>query len=150
MARIHRLTHPVLGPVSWHELRAHVKAIKKAEQRKACWWCWEVPPGGLRTCCWRNDCGSKIRYLCYPADLHYDVVREEKVCRMCGASPVPYGTGRPAVLLQCDHIIPIAEGGTSDRSNLRALCVACHKRETAALAARLAKTRNPDMQEVLF
>lgn len=42
---------------------------------------------------------------------------------------------------EVDHIVPVCEGGTGDASNLRALCLACHKRESAALAARRAHLR---------
>ena len=43
---------------------------------------------------------------------------------------------------ECDHIVPVIEGGgTLGRDNLRVLCTACHKGETAALAARRAAVR---------
>lgn len=52
------------------------------------------------------------------------VLREEPNCR-CGrrASEV-------------DHIIPKAEGGTNERSNLQALCSVCHRTKTMTEAAR--------------
>jgi 5-methylcytosine-specific restriction endonuclease McrA len=39
--------------------------------------------------------------------------------------------------LQCDHVIPLSQGGTHDPSNLRMLCVGkgscrCHEHKTAA------------------
>ncbi len=37
-------------------------------------------------------------------------------CRVCG---VPYG-------LKCDHILPVARGGGSDRANLQSLCHDCN------------------------
>ena len=43
---------------------------------------------------------------------------------------------------QADHIIPLAEGGKlCDLDNLRTVCIPCHKKHTAALAARLAQQR---------
>lgn len=39
---------------------------------------------------------------------------------------------------ECDHIVPLSEGGRHHRDNLRVLCVPCHRRETAALASRRA------------
>lgn len=48
---------------------------------------------------------------------------------------------RTVVLWHADHIVPLAEGGTNDLSNVRTLCVPCHKAETAALARRLAEAR---------
>ena len=38
-------------------------------------------------------------------------------CVLCGAW---------ALLLDIDHIVPLAEGGTSDMANLRTLCATCH------------------------
>lgn len=43
---------------------------------------------------------------------------------------------------QADHIQPVSEGGDwFDMSNLRTLCIPCHSRVTAALAAHRAKRR---------
>ena len=43
---------------------------------------------------------------------------------------------------EADHIIPVIEGGGEcDLSNLRTLCMKCHKKETAALAKRRAEKR---------
>ena len=43
---------------------------------------------------------------------------------------------------QADHIIPVAEGGGEcGLENYRTLCTPCHKRETRALARRLAEQR---------
>jgi len=42
---------------------------------------------------------------------------------------------------EADHIIPHSEGGDCILSNMRTLCVPCHKAETAKLAARKAKER---------
>jgi len=49
-------------------------------------------------------------------------------------------------LWQADHIIPVVEGGgCCGLENYRTLCVICHKKDTAALAARRAKHK----QEIL-
>lgn len=42
---------------------------------------------------------------------------------------------------EADHIVPIAEGGSATRDNLRVLCRPCHVRVTAAMRARLAAKR---------
>jgi len=42
--------------------------------------------------------------------------RDEWRCTSCGKA------GR----LECDHITPLAEGGTDDLANLRTLCRDCH------------------------
>lgn len=45
-------------------------------------------------------------------------------------------------LWEMDHTIPVVEGGGScGLENLRTLCWACHRKETAALAARRAEAR---------
>lgn len=48
---------------------------------------------------------------------------------------------RTVVLWHADHVVPLAEGGTNALSNIRTLCVPCHKAETSALARRLAEFR---------
>lgn len=53
-------------------------------------------------------------------------------------------------LWDVDHIIPVVEGGgCCGLENLRTLCQRCHKRETAALAARRAEERRPTKQTEL-
>lgn len=47
-------------------------------------------------------------------------------------------------LCELDHIVPLVEGGEHEWSNLRLLCLDCHKSETAALAARLARRRRSE------
>lgn len=50
-------------------------------------------------------------------------------CQQCGSGagdPDPYNPGRK-VRLHVDHIIPLAQGGTNDRDNLRALCSTCNQ-----------------------
>lgn len=50
-------------------------------------------------------------------------------CQLCGAGPGdpdPFNPGRK-VRLHIDHIIPISQGGTDDRSNLRVLCSTCNQ-----------------------
>jgi len=43
---------------------------------------------------------------------------------------------------EADHILPVIEGGGEcDLSNLRTLCLKCHRKETAALAKRRAEKR---------
>ena len=43
--------------------------------------------------------------------------------------------------LEIDHATPLVEGGGNEPENLRALCTACHREETAGLAARRARMR---------
>jgi len=53
--------------------------------------------------------------------------------------------GRP--LWEADHIVPVVRGGGSTGlENLRTLCVPCHRRETAQLAADRARERREARQ----
>jgi len=38
---------------------------------------------------------------------------------VCGVTPVR---------LEADHIVPLARGGANDHTNLRTLCVPCHRK----------------------
>lgn len=52
--------------------------------------------------------------------------------------------GRGPEPWECDHIVPVAEGGGDlGFENLQVLCVPCHKRKTAEQAARAAAARRP-------
>jgi 5-methylcytosine-specific restriction protein A len=53
------------------------------------------------------------------------VLTEEPACRVCGA---------PAT--EVDHILPVAMGGTHERSNLRGICLECHRTATSAIPRR--------------
>jgi len=54
----------------------------------------------------------------------------------------PWGTDFYRRLWEADHIIPVSEGGgCCGLDNYRTLCLRCHKRETASLAARTAEAR---------
>ena len=55
--------------------------------------------------------------------------RNGYTCQLCGAGPGdpdPFNPGRK-VRLHIDHIIPISQGGTDDKSNLRVLCSTCNQ-----------------------
>ena len=48
----------------------------------------------------------------------------------------------PAELWECNHIVPLAEGGPlADITNLETLCACCHADHTAALMGRIAKAK---------
>lgn len=66
------------------------------------------------------------------------IKRDKFQCVNCGAS----AQRSPFAVLEVDHIVPVCEGGRlCDPENLRTLCAACHKVETAALASRRAESR---------
>lgn len=45
--------------------------------------------------------------------------RDSFMCQYCGRTP-------PAVVLQCDHIVPVSKGGTDDNTNLATSCADCN------------------------
>ncbi|NBW09689.1 MAG: HNH endonuclease [Caulobacteraceae bacterium] len=49
------------------------------------------------------------------------ILREEPLCRHCGAAAS-----------QVDHIVPLSRGGTDARENLQPLCHSCHSKKTAS------------------
>ncbi|MGB7414296.1 MAG: HNH endonuclease [Thermosynechococcaceae cyanobacterium] len=54
-----------------------------------------------------------------PADVrHYVLTRDGHQCQSCSQSHV---------LLEVDHIIPLAKGGPNDISNLHTLCQRCNR-----------------------
>lgn len=68
------------------------------------------------------------------APWHYKRLWEAKA-RALGFNP-------SAALWEADHILPVVEGGGGcGLDNLRTLCIPCHRKATAELAARLAKKR---------
>lgn len=75
--------------------------------------------------------------------LRTDILeRNGFTCQQCGAGPGDPDPSNPArkVRLHIDHIIPISQGGTNDRSNLRTLCSACNQgRSNIRMASEDAK-----------
>lgn len=134
--RRHAMTHPALGAVTWRELQDHVKALRKAAGgRKACWWCLGAVPKGCRTRCEKVECARAIDEISRWGTLRLRVLRDQgRKCAKCGFE-------QRGGDFEVDHIVAVVEGGTGDRSNLRVLCVPCHKAETKALAARRAEAR---------
>lgn len=64
------------------------------------------------------------------AQLRMEILdRNGFTCQLCGATggdPDPTDASKK-VRLVIDHIVPISQGGTNERSNLRALCTACNQ-----------------------
>lgn len=55
----------------------------------------------------------------------FDVFKRDGfVCQYCGAHP-------PAAILHCDHIKPVAKGGTNDHENLVTACSDCNMGKAA-------------------
>ncbi|WP_227698514.1 HNH endonuclease [Sphingomonas hengshuiensis] len=60
---------------------------------------------------------------------------EEPLCRSCLAN------GRTTPSERVDHITPLSEGGSDERSNKQGLCVPCHDAKSAAERAAAAADR---------
>jgi len=62
----------------------------------------------------------------------------DPLCAECRKASPP----RVTLATQRDHIVPLAEGGTDDDSNIQGLCDDCHRAKTARESARgLARSR---------
>ena len=53
----------------------------------------------------------------------YIKCRDEYTCQSCGASTAQ----QDLLLLEVDHIIPVAKGGLSTEDNLQTLCWKCNR-----------------------
>jgi 5-methylcytosine-specific restriction protein A len=134
--------------------------VKPSEVNRVCRWCSNPTPKGRRTFC-SDSCVHEWKLRTDPGYLRDKVYqRDHGVCAGCGADTVAlkrdmrkldfaarrlflknWGLreGSRKSLWDADHIVPVAEGGGQcDLSNLRTLCLLCHRAATAALRKRLA------------
>ena len=63
------------------------------------------------------------------------VLAEEPLCRLC------LEAGRTSPSEVVDHIRPLSEGGSDERSNKQALCHSCHDAKSAAERVAGARAR---------
>lgn len=126
--------------------------------RPLCRWCHLDVPSRRRTFC-SDYCVHEWRLRTDPGYLREQVfARDRGVCAACRVDTVAewnhlkkirrdrrmlllrdwgVGNSRRSSLWDADHILPVVEGGGEcDLSNLRTLCLRCHRNATAALAAR--------------
>lgn len=54
---------------------------------------------------------------------HAVLKRDRYMCRKCGTSPLK----NPRVVLNVDHIVAVAKGGSGDEDNLQTLCFECNQ-----------------------
>ncbi len=131
--------------------------------RALCRWCaLEVPRGRFTFCsAW---CVHEWKLRSNPGYLREQVLRRDKgICAGCGVDTLSAfrslrrarGMRRAAMLAEwglkrltrrslwdADHILSVAEGGGEcDLSNIRTLCLKCHRSATAALRERLRMAR---------
>lgn len=67
--------------------------------------------------------------------------RDGFACQYCGATP-------PGVLLHCDHIHPVAEGGSNDMDNLVTACEACNQGKSDVLLSEVPQSLQARALEV--
>lgn len=137
---------------------------KGANGRPLCRWCnLELTEGRRRTFC-SDWCVNEWKLRSDPGYLRNQVFeRDRGVCSQCGIDCEAEirrlkrlrGVGRikgwkdwglrpgqRKSLWDADHILPVAEGGGEcDLSNMRTLCLRCHREATAQLRARLNASR---------
>lgn len=124
--RIHRVTHPTFGVVSWEELKERLEPLRHNGARVCSWCLAPISDRRFRTICAQFACVDAVGRACYWSKTRMAVLRRDrKRCRLCGSSR---GS-------EVDHIVPVALGGTGDLWNLRTLCRPCHAGETARLRA---------------
>jgi 5-methylcytosine-specific restriction enzyme A len=137
-------------------------ALPKGENgRNLCRWCDLEVPKGRQTFCseWCVEQWRLRSDMSYLRDRTFQ--RDRGVCAQCGVDTVSEwshirrqrGTGRVRALAKwglrsitrkslwdADHIVPVVEGGGGcDLSNIRTLCLICHRGVTAELRRRLKK-----------
>jgi 5-methylcytosine-specific restriction protein A len=123
-----------------------------------CRWCTTEVPKGRRTFC-SDACVHDWKLRTNPGYLREKVfARDHGICAECGADTVAlrrdmrkrdYAARRQFLKLwklregsrkslwDADHTVPVAEGGGQcDLTNMRTLCLLCHRGATAALRAR--------------
>ncbi len=137
--------------------------------RPLCRWCNGEVAKGRRSFC-SDRCVHEWKLRTNPGYLREKVFeRDRGVCAQCGVDTVAlrgdmrkldYAARRKFLkdwglregsripfprrtMWDADHIVPVAEGGGQcDLSNMRTLCLRCHKEATAALRMRLKELRD--------
>jgi 5-methylcytosine-specific restriction enzyme A len=133
--------------------------VRRSEQasadQKTCRWCGGAIPRGRFTFC-GAACVHEWRLRTDPGYLREQVfARDRGVCAVCGLDTealrkerrkLDYASRRwfekewgiRRKLWDADHIVPVVEGGGEcDLSNMRTLCLKCHRAATAELRRRL-------------
>lgn len=103
-------------------------------------WKLRTDPGYLREQVFRRDKG-----VCAICGINTEVLRKEKrKLDYAARRKFEKEWGSRRSLWDADHIVPVAEGGGEcDLSNMRTLCLRCHRKATAELRQRLTTVRKP-------
>jgi 5-methylcytosine-specific restriction enzyme A len=126
----------------------------RERRRGNCRWCAAAVPKGRFTFC-GEACVHNWKLRTDPGYLRAQVfLRDRGVCALCGVDTEALRKNKRKLdfkarrqfekdwggrrnLWDADHIVPVVEGGGEcDLSNLRTLCLKCHREVTAALRAR--------------
>jgi 5-methylcytosine-specific restriction endonuclease McrA len=130
--------------------------------RALCRWCSLEVPRGRRTFC-SEWCVHEWRLRTDPGYLRDQVLaRDRGICAVCSTDTLAawlwikrsrgdrrlqalksWGLARMSrsSLWDADHIVPVVEGGGEcDLSNIRTLCLKCHRQATADLRSRRSRT----------
>lgn len=115
--------------------------------RALCRQCQQEVPEGKRSFCgqecvdrWQIRTGSKMRKhvfkrdrgICQICEIRCHKMKDEKAYRAANQIPA-----HRTKLWDVDHVIPVVEGGgDAGLSQLRTLCIPCHREETRKLAER--------------
>lgn len=84
---------------------------------------------------YRRDPETKKRYGSQWRKIRALYVKTHPLCEEC------LKNGRTTPVQEVHHIIPLADGGTHDFSNLMSLCKSCHSAITMAETNRKARER---------
>lgn len=71
------------------------------------------------------------RRLMTPKLRRFIIERDNNTCQLCGNSTFQ----EPNLLLEVDHIVPVAKGGMTEESNLQTLCWKCNRTKGAKVSA---------------
>ena|ERR1035437_5902491 len=75
--------------------------------------------------------------------IRFDVFKRDRFCcQYCGATP-------PAVILEVDHVIPVAEGGKNQIDNLVTACFDCNRGKSDKLLSEVPKTIEMKMASIV-
>jgi 5-methylcytosine-specific restriction endonuclease McrA len=124
-------------------------------RRGSCRWCGSPVPKGRFTFCGQT-CVHEWKLRTDPGYLRAQVfARDKGVCALCGLDTealrkekrkLDWGArrrfekewGPRGSLWDADHIVPVVlGGGECDLSNMRTLCLKCHRQATAELRVKL-------------
>ena len=79
--------------------------------------------------------GSKLRFEVFK--------RDQFTCQYCGRKT-------PAVILECDHVVPVSEGGPDEIENLTTSCFQCNRGKGATLLGELPPSADVHERAVLL